>query len=72
MFPVMECLQIPQLPLVTNGYAQNAQYRGDVNAGYLTTRYNYNPMLFKQFKTFLPVTGGILDITTDKYDVVSY
>jgi len=32
---------------VTNGYAQNAQYRGDVNAGYLTTRYNYNPYAFQ-------------------------
>ena len=47
---------------VTNGYAQNAQYRGDVNAGYLTTRYNYNPYAFQTIQNVSSVTGGILDI----------
>lgn len=36
---------------LNNGFAQNGAYLGDVRAGYLTTRFNYNPYAFQTIST---------------------
>jgi hypothetical protein len=36
---------------LNNGFAQNGPYLGDVRAGYLTTRFNYNPYAFQTIST---------------------
>ncbi len=48
MFPCYEMFTNTTIATsLSNGFSQDAQYRGDVNAGYLTTRFNFNSYAFQ-------------------------
>ena len=46
---------------LTNGYAMSGNLRGDVNAGYLTTRYNYNKYAFQTVENVSSGNGWNFD-----------